>query len=267
MLIYIPTRREFLRYSGIGAGAAGFFAGTRNAKGQGIPFNANGMAHAQGGGSNVAITTTSGNANDASSTSLISASANATGANTIVIACQSSSNNTVTTTITDSSSNTWTQFTGGESENVGTLRMYYAKGATVSGTHTVTCTFGSASTFRRIMVWYLSGASATAPDDGITQHNEITAGDPITATTASLTPSAAGGIIIFAGSNNDGSTCVFSANNGFSLSFGTSGTLNGVATKDTDGMTLLNSTGAQTPSMGMTAGGGRVRVIAVGIKK
>lgn len=34
MLIKTPSRREFLKYSGVGAGAVAFMAGTRNAKGQ-----------------------------------------------------------------------------------------------------------------------------------------------------------------------------------------------------------------------------------------
>lgn len=198
---------------------------------------------------------------DGSSTTLATPSTNSIGTDTIFVAVQWAGSDTVT--VSDSASGALTACTGGTSVNGGSMATFYKQAATGASNSVVTATFAFAQDFRRIMVWYLSGGHASAVIDAGCVNNS---GSASPGTTSALTPSSAGGIIIGAVSNNDGLTTTFTANNGFSLSFGANGTLNGTATFDTNAIEKLNSTGAQTPSVGMSATGGSWRMVSVALK-
>lgn len=184
-----------------------------------------------------------------------------TGANAMFVAVEWGGSGTAT--VADTTNGAYTACTTGTASANGVLSTYYFQNAATSASLTVTATLDSSRSFRRIMVWALSGGHTTALIDA--GCNAAT-GTTSPATTASLTPSSAGGIIIAPVSDNDGINCTFTANNSFTVAFGANGTLGGVTTFDTNAIEKLNSTGAQTPSVGLSAVGGDWRMVAVALK-
>lgn len=212
----------------------------------------------------IAVVTRASITDDTGNSTLTTAAVNSTGADTIVVAVEWGP--TGTATVADVPNGAYTACTGGTATASGVLQMFYKQAATSSASHTVTATFDGSRTFRRMMVWFLSGGHASSLIDAGCLSNTGTNTSP--ATTSSLTQSGLGGMIIAAVSNNDGIDCTFTANNVFTLAFGSAGTLGGTATHDTNAIEKLNTTGAQTPSVGFSASGaiGDWRMVAVALK-
>lgn len=202
--------------------------------------------------------TTSGDTQDSTNgTTLALPSIDCTGANLIVVIGTGGS--AVVTSVADSSGNSYASIVTN-----GNMTAWYAQNATVSSTLVVTPTFASTN-FRRAAAWCLSHASISAALDTSAVMTSTSGVSPVV--TGNITPAAAGGIIIMMAGNDDGLSTSFTANNGFTLTFGLNGTMGGVASKDTNAMTKLGATGAQTPSMTMSATGGATRAVAVAFKK
>lgn len=215
------------------------------------------------GGSNITEVTVGGGVNDSSVTTVASNAMNCTGANLMVAAVQINGN--VTITVADNV-NAGNYTSCGRAVANGALEMFYKPSAS-SAAITVTATMNSATQFNRIMTWCASNANASPADDTPITGTPTTS--PVTASVpgATITQSAAGGAIIAAATNDDGSTATFTANNSFTLLYGANGVIQGTTTHDSNMMKLLNSTGAQTPSMSMTALGGQARIVACAFKK
>jgi hypothetical protein len=133
------------------------------------------------------------------------------------------------------------------------LQIFYrfiAPGAGIPGT-VVTCSYNGTVTFRRIMVWALSNALVGPVIDGTPVG--ATGADTGTTATAAITCASGNGAILAAVCNHGGTT-VWTASNGFSLSFGAGGTLNGNTRHDANGIEKLAATGSQTPQLTYTAG-------------
>lgn len=211
-------------------------------------------------GTDMALLCTASILNDASATTLQTPSTNCVGANTFVYGYEEGGNSSLTPT--DTVGCTWVTPTNFTVVLSGALFDAVASNCTGTSNFQLTIASGSAEPFRRLMLHGYSNGNVAGAIDGNGAVASSAAGPP--ATTANITQSALGGVIVHFVSNNDGSTCIFSSNNGFSLNFGTTGVAAG---HDTDSQIKLNTNTAQTPSMGMTADGAAWRSVAVPLKK
>jgi chitodextrinase len=145
----------------------------------------------------VALLQTAALTNDASSKTISSAftSANTAGS-LVVVAVSWDASTSATVSVSDSKGNTYTRATyGTETQNRQSLAVYYASNVK-AGSNTVTATFSTASSYRRMAIHEYSGVSATSPLAAIAQNISTSgsaANDGVTSTGASLNA----GVLVF----------------------------------------------------------------------
>lgn len=169
MLIRTPSRREFIKYSGVGLGAAAFLAGQRNARGQMQAIFAD--TNHSSGVSPITLVDHKG-AVSADGLSFTTAALNTTGAKLLVVHAATYQN--IAATITDFLSgvptgNVWTGLTiqTNNSGPAGALecssRLFYCANPTVGAVHTFTGT--TASGFPSGQAVAFGGVTITSPFD------------------------------------------------------------------------------------------------------
>jgi hypothetical protein len=206
-LILTPNRREFLKYAGVGAGAAAFLAGKRDAKGQSI-FRAQNVA--SGGSPNGLLITSSAAVASGAATA---AGVDTTGATLIVLGC---------TTVfsmsppTDSKSNTWTQVAVGAAHNTN-FSIFFCFAPTVGAGHTFTLPSNGSGYNQTIVMAAFSGAGqsgGSARDGG---HQSTSGTPPTPAQAGAVTPTVARDIVISLAAIEQGTGVPNSPDSGFTV--------------------------------------------------
>lgn len=207
--------------------------------------------------------------NDASGNTITTSAQNCSGANACFGWYQEATNSTPT--FSDNASGTWANPTDFHASNGGDLYIAVASNFAPGAAFTFTATTVGNETFRRAGYVCFSNGNAAGAIDGNVSGTGTGSTSPVGLTTvnggagSSFTPSASGGVVVCAASNNDGTIGTFSAGSGFTLDANHGGA-NGVQ-HDSNLEYGLGLTGSVTPQINMTITGGATRIACVSLKK
>lgn len=164
-----------------------FLAPLCNLRAQGMPFNGNGMVHAQGGGGGTITLGAHTCAGSTGGADITSSAINTSGASLLVMFVASYSA-VALPTITDSKGNTWTPRTRyGPGTALSSSAFFYAENPMVGSGHTFTATGPGVNDFPQICIIAFSGTATSSVYDTENGNNGSTGASSIQP--GSVTPS------------------------------------------------------------------------------
>jgi hypothetical protein len=206
----------------------------------------NGFTVVQGGGGSGTITlvnqVSAGNGSGSSVSSISAPAATHVTGNLLVVICRNGSDisSSAQSSPTDTAGNTFVGLTPAMNGYVGVMQMWYAKNINGNANNVVTCHFSLPDAYVTISVLQYAGADTISPLDA--QANANGSSSATSGTTAALTPSKTGGMIVVGASvNNLGMT--FAAGSGFTIR---DASISGFSGDEDKSVTTL---GAVTPAM------------------